>query len=195
MPVIEEQPKVSKSLGKGILVKTVLLVLFLVMGLCLFFYFDSVGSSMYYSGHPEMALEPTKRALFVQELVQGQDSLEVANTRKNLARVYDSLNRLDDAEEQYAAAVKTYERKNATQVAEFAHLLSFYGDHQMSMRKQADALKIYERAKEIMVALKQNDTREFAWILQRIRNALNALDRKQEALVADAQANQILQKK
>lgn len=195
MPAIEDQPKISKSLGKGILVEVLFLILFFVMGLCLFFYFDSVGCSMYYSGHPEMALEPTKRALFVQELVQGQDSLEVANTRKNLARVYDALNRLDDAEPLYVAAVAAYEQKNATQAAEFAHILSFYGDHQLLMRKNSDALKNYERAKEIMMALKLNETREFAWVLQRVRNALNALDRKQEALVADAQANQILQKK
>ena len=195
MPAIEDQPKISKSLGKGILVKVLFLILFFVMGLCLFFYFDSVGCSMYYSGHPEMALEPTKRALFVQELVQGHDSLEAANTRKNLARVYDSLNKLDDAEPLYVSAVRTYEQKNATQTAEFAHILSFYGDHQLMMRQNAEALKNYERARNIMIALKQNDSREFAWVLQRVRNALNALDRKQEALVADAQANQILQKK
>ncbi|MCC6976930.1 MAG: hypothetical protein IT343_01315, partial [Candidatus Melainabacteria bacterium] len=95
----------------------------------------------------------------------------------------------------YASAVATYEKKKATDQVEFAHILSFYGDHQLQMRQGENALRNFLRAKEIMVALKQNQTQEFAWVLQRERNALNALGRKQEALVADAQANQILQGK
>jgi len=195
VPVIEDQPKATKSLGKGILLKAVLLLLFVVTGLCAFFYFDSIGSSMFYGGQPEKALEPTKRALWVQQLVLGHESLEVANTEKNLARVYDALSKYAEAEPLYASAVATYEKKKATDQVESAHILSFYGDHQLQMRQGENALRNFLRAKEIMVALKQNQTQEFAWVLQRERNALNALGRKQEALVADAQANQILQGK
>jgi len=195
MPAIEDQPKITKSLGKTVLAKAILLTLFVVMGLCLFFYFDSVGSSMYYSGRPAEALAPTQRALKVQELVLGADSLEVANTRKNLARVYDALKRTDDAEPLYAASIESYEKKNSTNALEFAHILSYYGDHLLMVRRNEDALKNYQRAKEIMIALKQENSREFAWVLQRERNAFYALNRKQEALLADARANQILRGK
>lgn len=194
MPVIEEQPKAAKSLGKTILVKALAITLFVLCGLCLFFYFDSVGCSMYYSGHPHEALEPTKRALWVQELVLGHDSLEVANTRKNLARVYDALNRLDDAEPLFVSAMQTYKSKDHQKSNEYAQILCFYGDHQMQLRKFDDSLFAYREAQAILDGLQLQETREYAWTLQRVRNALYALNRKQEAQTLDAQANRILHK-
>ncbi len=194
-PVIEEQPKATKSLGKTILVKAVAVTVFVFLGSCLFIYFDSVACSMFYSGHPDKALEPTKRALWVQEHVTGHDSLEVANTRKNLARVYDSLDRFADAEPLFAASMKTYTEKNAQKTAEYSQLLCYYGDHQMKLRRFEDSLVSYREAAKIMTDLNLSGTREYAWTLQRVRNALYALSRNEEALVADAHANRILQSK
>jgi tetratricopeptide (TPR) repeat protein len=194
-PAIEDQPKAAKSMGKTILVKAVLVTLFVILGSCLFIYFDSVASSMYYSGHPEKALEPTKRALWVQEHIIGSDSLEVANTRKNLARVYDSLDRLDDAEPLFAAAMKTYAEKNAKNTVEYSQILCFYGDHQLKARKFDDSLVKYREAAKIMSDLNLTGTREYAWTLQRVANALKGLNRGDEAVVADAQAAQILRTK
>lgn len=194
-PVIEDQPKAAKSLGKTILVKAVFVTLFVILGFCLFIYFDSVAGSMYYTGHPEKALEPTKRALWVQEHVIGHDSLETANTRKNLARVYDALDRFDEAEPLFAEAMKTYEAKNAQNTLVYAEALCFYGDHQMKLRKFEEALVSYRQADKIMSGLNLNSTREYAWTLQRIANALKALNRREEAVIADAQASQILRTK
>lgn len=194
MPAIEDQPKAAKSLGKTILVKAIAVTLFMFCGLCLFFYFDSVACTMYYTGHPDKALEPTKRALWVQELVLGHDNLEVANTRKNLGRVYDALNRLDEAEPMFVAAMQTYKAKDRLKSHEYAEILCFYGDHQMQNRKFDDALFNYSEARAIMDGLNIRETREYAWTLQRVRNALYALNRKQEAQTIDAQADRILHK-
>jgi tetratricopeptide (TPR) repeat protein len=194
MPVIEEQPKASKSLGKTIFVRALAVTFFLFAGMCLFVYFDSVGCSMYYSGHPDKALEPTKRALWVQELVLGHDNLEVANTRKNLARVYDALKRFDEAEPLYVAAMKTYENKDQLKSHAYAETLCFYGDHQMYMRKYDDSLGHYKAARLILADLRLQETREYAWTLQRVANALKALNRRDEAQPIDAEATKILRK-
>lgn len=194
MPVIEDQPKAAKSLGKTIFVKAIALTFFLFGGLCLFIYFDSVGCSMYYSGHPDKALEPTKRALWVQELVLGHDNLEVANTRKNLARVYDALKRFDEAEPLYVAAMATYKTKDQLKSHAYAETLCFYGDHQMFMRKYDDSLGHYKEARLILSDLRMQQTREYAWTLQRVANALKALNRVDEAQPIDAEAMKILQK-
>ncbi len=193
-PVIEDQPKAAKSLAKTILVKAVFVTLFVILGFCLFIYFDSVACSMYYSGHPDKALEPTKRALWVQEHVIGHDSLETANTRKNLARVYDSLGRLDEAEPLFVEAMKTYAVKNAQSTLGYSEILCFYGDHQMQLRKYDDSLNSYREAGKIMSALSLTGTREYAWTLQRVANALKALNRRDEAAPVDAEANMILGK-
>jgi tetratricopeptide (TPR) repeat protein len=193
-PVFEDQPIVAKSLGKTILVKAVFVTLFVILGFCLFIYFDSVACSMYYTGHPDKALGPTKRALWVQEHVIGHDSLETANTRKNLARVYDALGRFDEAEPLFAEAMKTYVMKNAQNTLGYSEILCFYGDHQMSLRKYDDSLNSYREARKIMSALNLTATREFAWTLQRVANALKALNRRDEAAPVDAEANKILGK-
>lgn len=193
-PAIEDQPKTAKSLGKTILVKAVVVTLFVSLGFCLFIYFDSVGCSMYYSGHPEKALEPTKRALWVQEHMTGTDSLEVANTRKNLARVYDSLDRFDEAEPLFAAAMSTYAAKNAKNTVEYSQTLCFYGDHLLKLRKFDDSLVNYREAAKIMSDLNLKGTREYAWTLQRVANALKGLNRTDEAAQVDAEANKILGK-
>ena len=149
---------------------------------------------MYYSGHPDKALEPTKRALWVQEHVVGHDSLETANTRKNLARVYDSLGRFDEAEPLFVEAMKTYSLKNAQSTIGYSEIVCFYGDHQLSLRKFDDALASYRQAAKIMSALNLNGTRQYAWTLQRVANALKALNRRDEAVPVDAEANKILGK-
>lgn len=181
-------------MGKTILVKAVVVTIFVVLGFCLFIYFDSVACSMYYSGHPDKALEPTKRALWVQEHIIGSDSLEVANTRKNLARVYDSLDRLDDAEPLFAASMKTYAEKNAKNTVEYSQILCFYGDHQLKAREFDDSLVSYREAAKIMSDLNLTGTREYAWTLQRVANALKGLNRRDEAARVDAEANKILGK-
>lgn len=194
MPVIEEQTKLAKSFAKTILGKAIALTFFIFGGLCLFVYFDSVGCSMYYSGHPEKALEPTKRALWVQETVLGHDNLEVANTKKNLARVYDALKRFDDAEPLYVSSMKIYKDKDQLKSHAYAETLCFYGDHQMLMQKYNDSLGNYKEARLILADLRLQETREYAWTLQRVANALKALNRRDEAQPIDAEASKILQK-
>lgn len=191
-PVIEDQPKLAKAFGKSIFLKAVAVTVFIVFGLCLFVYFDAVGASMYISGHPEKALEPTKRALWVQELVLGHDNLEVANTRKNLARVYDSLKRYDEAEVLYCVAMNSFEAQNKKETPEYAQLLCYYGDHLMREGKHTDALESYKEGIDYVKEIHGEQTKEYAWMLQRTAIALKALNRNEEAVGAEQDAAVIL---
>ncbi|HEY9788659.1 MAG TPA: tetratricopeptide repeat protein [Candidatus Obscuribacterales bacterium] len=190
-PLIEEQPGFGKTFLKGAMGKLAAIAGMLVLLAVLFFYFDSVGASMYYSGHAEQALGPTERALFVQKLMYGDDNPEVVNTKRNLARVYDSLGRVDDAEVLYKEALawfKKYEQQNGAPHPYYAGTICCYGDHFAQQNKYDEAMRCFRETLTLVEKSHGTTNQEYAWTWQRIANLNRKMHREAEARDADARA-------
>lgn len=193
-PLIEDQPSVGKTLSKSAGAKLLTLIGLIILSAVLFFYYDSFAASNFYGGNAQAALEPTKRALFIQELLMGKEHPETANTRKNLARVYDSLGDTAQAEPLYQEAIATYEKKVGKNAYDYGVAITFYGDHLAQMNKHAEALAKFQEALSVLEKTKGPQDIEYAWTLQRIARAYRWMNKNEDADKADAQAKEILAK-
>ena len=131
--------------------------------------------------YPE-SLQSARQALAIHDKAKRPETEAIARLRNHLGLALQELGQIDDAREQYLAALHIYERLHGPGNSLTVHPLVNLGNVEDDRERFADAVAYYERAFGILVESLGPDHAETATMLGRIGNSLRKAGRTDAAL-------------
>ena len=191
-PIGKEEGNGLNSIATSVLLKLALAFIFVALCGLLFNYFHQQSLQKFYSGQYNSAIAPTEASIALLRVKLGNNHPLVAKTLNDLAHLYDLNGNFAKADDLFRQSNEIYQHAPAQTDSLYGAAMCYYADHLVKAKNYDEAERRYKEALSVTENSLGRESKETAWILQRMRNLYVQLNRQDEAKELNQRAERIL---